>query len=264
MTDTKRAKIGLALGSGGARGLTHIGVIKVLEENNIPIDIIAGSSIGALIGGVYAMNRDIGQLEKKAIAADWKFIMSLIDPTLQEGFLGGDKVKKFIESYTGEAGFDDLKIPLSVIATDMETGEAVVINSGKVAEAIRASISIPLVFKPITLNNRLLADGGMSLPVPVSVAKKMGADIIIAVNLDGDCFTYKSSGKTKLSLSKIARNSVNIMRYHLASSNVIDADIVISPKIGNVEILEFLEGEKAIKSGEEATKLILPRLKELL
>ncbi len=264
MTDSKRPTIGLALGSGGAKGLAHIGVIKKLEENNIPIDMIAGSSIGALIGGVYAKNRDIRRLEKKAMDADWRFILSLIDPSMREGFLGGEKVKKFIESYIGKVSFDNLKIPLSVIATDIENGEMVSLDSGEVSSAIRASVSIPLVFRPITLNGRVLADGGMSMPVPVPVVKEMGADIIIAVNLDGDCFACKGSGKSRFNLAKIARYSVDIMRYHLASLNIKGADIVISPKTGNIELLEFLEGKKAIKAGEEATALILPRLKELL
>jgi len=135
---SKRPKIGLVLGSGGPRGFAHIGVIKILEKNNIPIDFIAGSSIGAMIGGFYAATKDIKQVEKIALGADWKFILSLLDPSFRQGLIGGDKVKKFIENYIGGVTFKGLKIPLSVVATNLKNGDVVVINTGEVASAVRA------------------------------------------------------------------------------------------------------------------------------
>ena len=264
MTKLKRPKIGLALGSGGAKGLAHIGVIKILEENNIPIDFIAGSSIGAMVGGFYAAAKDVKQMEKTALGTNWRIILSLIDPSLRQGLFYGEKVKNFIENHIDKIHFEDLKIPLSVVATDIKTGESVSINKGEVASAIRASISIPLVFKPVEREGKLLVDGGMSLPVPVEVARKMGAELIIAVNLDADYFTDGNNKNTAFSFYKIANNSINLLRHHLASSNVKDADIVISPKNGNVRWHRFLDGKKIILSGEEATKIILPQLKELI
>jgi len=137
-------KIGLALGSGGPRGLAHIGVIKTLVENNIPIDFIAGASAGALVGGAYAATKNIKTIEKIALQVNRRQILSLIDPTWKHGLIKGIKIERFIENYIGKISFKDLKIPFSAIATDIRTGEMVLMNQGRVASAIRASISIPL------------------------------------------------------------------------------------------------------------------------
>ncbi|HHE76404.1 MAG TPA: patatin family protein [Candidatus Parcubacteria bacterium] len=269
MSGSKQPKVGLALGSGGAKGLAHIGVIKALEENNIPIDFIAGSSIGALVGGFYSAAKDIKQIEKIAISANWRQLLSLfVDPSLRQGLIGGEKIKKFIGNYIGKIKFQDLKIPFSAIATDLKTGEIVSINQGEVASAIRASISVPLVFKPARREGRLLADGGLSLPVPVEIVRKMGAELVIAVNLDADYFANKDDNKANLSFYKIANNSINLLRYHLASWNVKDADITIEPKLGIklgiVHWNKFLDGKDIILAGESATKKKLSQLQELI
>jgi len=257
----KYPKIGLALGSGGARGLAHIGVIKVLEENNIPIDFIAGSSMGAMVGGFYAANKDINQAENLASEANLKLILSLIDPSLRQGMLGGKKVNNFIENQVGGVSFKDLKIPLSIVATNLKNGDSVVINKGNLAAAIRASISIPIVFKPIAQEDKLLVDGGLSLPVPADIVKKMGADVVIAVNLDAD---YFSSESKKFGFYKIAENSINLLRHHLAYSNIKDADIVINPRVGRIHWNKFLGGQEIIAAGEAATREVLPQLRGLL
>ncbi len=264
MTKSKQLKIGLALGSGGPKGLAHIGVIKILEENNIPIDFIAGSSIGALIGGFYATTKNIEQIEKKALNTNWRLVLSLLDPSLSGGLIGGEKVKNFIEDYINKINFNRLKIPLSVVATDIETGKSIIINNGDVASAIRASISFPMVFESVKLNNRLLTDGGLSLPVPVDIVKKMGADITIAVNLDANYFINGNNKNTKLGFYKIANNSINTLRHHLASWNVKNADVIIDPQFGDIHWDKFLDGEDIILAGEKATKKILPQLKKLL
>ena len=264
MTNTKQLKIGLALGSGGPKGLAHIGVIKVLEENNIPIDFIAGSSIGAMIGGFYAATKDVKQMKKIALGTGWRLILSLIDPSLRQGLVGGEKVKNFIESHIDKIHFQDLKIPLSVVATDLKSGEAIVINEGEVASAIRASISFPLVFKPIEQKDKLLADGGLSLPVPVEVVKKMGAELIIAVNLDADYFTNGNNKNINFGFYKIANNSINLLRHHLASSNVRNANIVINPQLGNIHWDKFLDGKDIILAGEKAMKDQLNQLQKLI
>jgi NTE family protein len=260
----KRPKIGLALGSGGPRGLAHIGVIKVLEQNNIPIDYIAGSSIGAMVGGFYAAKKDIKKVESIALGADRKLMLSLLDPTFRQGLLAGDKVKKYIESHIGGITFDDLKIPLSVVATNLKNGDVVVFDKGKVAPAIRASISFPLVFKPVELSNRLLADGGLSAPVPVEVVRKMGAEFVIAVNLDADYFADSNSKSSTFGFYKIADNSMNLLRHHLALWNVKDADIVIDPRVGNANWMNFWDGKDVIAAGERAADEVLPQLQKLL
>ena len=261
MTKLKRPKIGLALGSGGPRGLAHIGVIKVLEENNIPIDFIAGSSIGAMVGGFYATAKDIDQVEKIAMGTNWKMILALIDPSFRQGLLGGKKVNNFIEDHVDKMNFKDLKIPFSVVATNFKNGDVVIINKGDVASAIRASISLPLVFKPVERGNKLLVDGGLSLPVPVEVVRKMGADLVIAVNLDADYFANNNENN-KFGFYKMAENSINLLRHHLAHRNVENADIVISPQVGNAHWGKFLDGKDIISAGEKSTKIKLSQLKE--
>ncbi len=266
MAKTKRLKIGLALGSGGAKGLAHIGVIKTLEKNNIPIDFIAGSSIGALIGGFYSATKNIDWVEKIALSTNWRQLLSLIDPSLQKGLIGGEKIKKFIEHHIGKVKFQNLKIPFSAITTDLKTGEIISINQSEVAPAIRASISIPLIFKPVKQGEKLLADGGLSLPVPVETTRKMGAELVIAVNLDADYFApNKNNNKSTFSFYKIANNSINILRYHLALCNVKDADITIEPKLGGiVHWNKFLNGKELISAGEKAMKTNLSQLKNIL
>jgi len=269
MTKSRRLKIGLALGSGGAKGLAHIGVIKVLEKNNIPIDFIAGSSIGALIGGFYSATKDIKQVEEIVLSTNWRQLLSLIDPSLRRGLIKGEKIKKFIEAHIGKVKFQDLKIPLSVIATDLRTGEIIPINQGEVASAIRASISFPLIFKPVEREGRLLTDGGLSLSIPVEVVNKMGAGLVIAVNLDADYFTNKGNNKTDLGFYEIAINSINLLCHHLARWNVKNADIIVEPKlnvkkVGIVYWNKFLDGRDIILAGELAMKKKLPQLQKLI
>jgi len=263
MTDKKRLKIGLALGSGGAKGLAHIGIIKVLEENNIPIDFIAGSSIGALVGGFYAATKDIKQIEKIAFDTDWRRIFSLIDPSLRQGLIRGEKIRKFIESYVDKINFQDLKIPFTAVATDIGNGQTVYLNRGEVASAVRASISTPLVFKPVKHLGKRLADGGLSLPVPVKAVKDMGADFVIAVNTEAHYF--RNGQNSKVGFLKIANSSLNILRYHLADYSCQKADLIITPEPkGNVYWNKFLNGEDIVLSGEKAAKTSLPQLKESL
>ncbi len=258
MAKSKRPKIGLALGSGSSRGLAHIGVIKVLEENNIPIDFIAGSSIGAMIGGFYAAELDIKRIEEIALETNWRKMFSLIDPHLKQGLVGGKKVKTFIENHINGKKFEDCEIPFTAVATDLKTGEVVVLNKGEIAQSIRASISLPLIFKPVEINGRILADGGLSAPVPVENVRNMGADLIIAVNLD----KYYYNEKWKPGWYNIANDSLNILRYHLELLNTANADIVIDIDVGKTSWYQFVNGQNKISAGEKATKKVLPQLKE--
>ncbi len=264
MFKSNRLKIGLALGSGGPKGLAHIGVIKVLEENNIPIDFIAGSSIGAMVGGYYAATKDVKKMEEITLESNWRQVLSFIDPAFGQGLIGGEKIKKFLKKHIGEVHFQDLKIPLSVVATDLKSGDSVCLAEGEVASAVRASISFPLVFKPIKQNDHLLTDGGLSCPVPVDIVRKMGADLVIAVNLDADYFTNGNDEKVNFGFYKIANNSINLLRHHLASWNAKNADIVITPRSGIIHWNKFLEGENIISNGEKAMREQLDQLQELM
>jgi len=256
-----KPKIGLALGSGGARGLAHIGVIKVLEKNNIPIDFIAGSSIGAMVGGFYAAGLSIREIEEIALSTDWRKVFSVLsDPSLKKGLIGGEKVKAFIESYIDGKSFADCRIPFVTVATDLKTGEIVILSKDKMAQAIRASISIPLVFKPVEIDGRVLADGGLSVPVPVEIARNMGADIVIAVNLD----RHYCDEKWSPGWYDIANDSLNILRHHLALLNTASADMVIEIDAGKSYWYQFVNGRDKILAGEEAVERQLPQLRELI
>lgn len=267
MNDEKRPKIGLALGSGGSKGLAHIGVIKILESYGIPIDYIAGSSIGAFVGGFYAYRKNIREVEKIALSNNWReFLPIILDISLRHGLIKGEKVKKFIQEYIHNITFKDLIIPFTAVATNLTTSEPVSLNYGEVAEAIRASISVPLIFKPVEINTDLYIDGGLSMPVPVEAVKKMGADIVIAVNLNED---YSAVGKNmKYGFGSIAYRSIDIMSRYLSKENIKGADIVISPKVGRIGLFsKFLTQEgstEVIISGEEAMKESIQKVNGLL
>jgi len=260
-----RPKIGLALGGGSAKGLAHIGIIKVLEENNIPIDYIAGTSIGALIGGFYAFSKNIKEVEDIALKNNfYEYFSMFLDPSLNQGLIKGEKVVKFIENYIGQATFDSLKIPFQCVSTDVKNGESVIEKSGKVAQAIRTSISIPVFFKPIERDGVFLIDGALSMPVPVQIVRNMGADIVIAVNL------YKNAldnSLARLDIFNVADNSNNILLHHLANENVKEADIVISPKLESITWNNLFTPEKtkeAIDIGEEAAIEKIEEIKRLI
>lgn len=181
---SKRKKIGLALGSGSSRGWSHIGVIKALIENDIPIDLIAGTSIGAYVGAITASD-GIGEFEKIVLDMDWKRVVSLLDISVSRtGVLDGRKVLDLAEDVMMTKTFKELRIPLRVVAADLKKGEEIILSNGSVRDAVRASIAIPGIFRPVELNGILCVDGGILNPVPVNVVKDMGADLIIAVDLN--------------------------------------------------------------------------------
>ena len=189
LSDTNKKtpkKIGLALGSGSARGWAHIGVIRALTEAGIQIDCIAGTSIGALVGAVYASGK-IDALEDVVVQFDWKQIAYFFDVVLpKSGLIDGKKVSGFIRSHVKEINIEELSVPFCAVSTDMNTGKQVAIRKGDIIEAVRASISVPGIFTPVKKNGAILVDGGLVNPVPVSVAREMGADFVIAVDLNHD------------------------------------------------------------------------------
>lgn len=175
-------KLGLALGSGAARGLAHIGVLKVLEEAKIPIDIITGTSIGALIGAMYAAGVPVAQMEEVALTIDWRKMAKLLDPVLPtSGLTDSRKLVAFMAELLPAREFEDLLQPLAVTATDINTGEAIIIKQGDLLEALRASLAFPGIFSPVRFGKRFLVDGGLCNPIPTNVARNLGAEKIIGV-----------------------------------------------------------------------------------
>ena len=184
----KNKKIGLVLGSGGSKGLAHIGVIKALKNNNINIDYIVGSSIGALVAADFALFNDIYKLEEIFLNHNWKTGLSIIDPSFNGGLVKGIKLEKLIKEIIGNFNFSKTKIPLAIATTDLIAGNSVIFKKGNILKAVRASMAVPIIFQPIEYKDKLLADGGLSNPLPVDVVKSMGANFVIAVNLDNQFF----------------------------------------------------------------------------
>jgi len=179
---SSRRKIGLALGSGAARGLSHIGVLKVIAETGVGIDAVAGTSIGAFIGALYAAGVPLPQMEEVARNVDWKQLAKLLDPALPtSSLIDGKKVARFMAELLPVRTFEELQIPLAVVATDIETGEMLVIKKGNLLPALQAAISFPGIFPPVRFGDRFLVDGGLCNPVPVDVVRELGADLVIGV-----------------------------------------------------------------------------------
>ena len=269
----KKKKVGLALGGGAARGLAHIGVLEVLQREGIPIDMIAGTSIGGLVGAFCARGQDFGRLKDMAVKINLVKMLSLADLALpKSGLFGGKAVISMLEKMMGnDVKFDELPIPLALVATDIITGEEVVIDRGSVLEGVRATISIPGIFTVAKRQGRYLVDGGLVNPVPVSVLKDMGADFIIAVNVMpdvGDRVRHlKKEGKKdwkEPNIFNVILQSLYIGTYIIAKASTEGADIVITPDTAHISPGDFHHARECIEEGEIATREAMPEIKRKL
>jgi NTE family protein len=261
----KEIKIGLALGSGGLRGLAHIGVIKALIKNNISIDYISGASVGALVGAYFATYGEIDSLEDMIIKRR-KEILPLFFDLGKKGIVSGNKINNFVKKTLNDIEFSDTKIPFYVIATNLKNGKKTIFHSGKIATAVRSSISIPLVFAPFGGKGELFVDGGLSDPVPVDILKEKGADKVIAVNL----YHENELNRQKISWSDMAMQSVRIALVNLSKESIKNANIVINPDTSKYVIkrnmFKKLKEEnirKIILLGEKETIRHLSEIKKL-
>ncbi|HEX78691.1 MAG TPA: patatin family protein [Dehalococcoidia bacterium] len=261
----KKEKVGLALGGGGARGVAHIGVLEILEKSSIPIDMIAGTSAGAAVGAIYAQGKGTDGLKK--LAKNWNWIQraQTVDLALpHSGFIAGGRIKKLLKSIIGDVSFDDLKTPFACVATDILTGEEVVIDRGSVLEAVRASISVPVIFSIVKYGGRHLVDGGLVNPVPVSVLKAMGADFVIAVNvtprLDRNTkAVYLNESDTKIvpkvkepNIFSVIMKTFSITNSQLVEASLKGADVIIEPRMTGIGMADFSHAEKCITEGSTA------------
>lgn len=261
-----RKKIGLALGSGAARGLAHIGVIKELEKNNIAIDYISGASIGAVVGGLYAYTKNIKIIEEIAYSKGYKELLSaFFDPSLKSAIFNGDKILDLLDGYIpDDALIQDTQIPFVAVATDIQTAETIVIKEGNLKQAIRASMSIPLLLKPVKFQDMLLIDGGTTNPVPVDAVKAMGAQRVIGVNLYTNMFPKKFDYE-KLNMIDILKTITEVSLYNTALLDMSKADVQLHlPVDENLPLTAFAEDPtEIIKIGEEETRKAMNKLKQL-
>ena len=212
-------RIGLALGSGSARGLAHIGVLRALEEAGIRVTCVAGTSIGALIGAVYASGK-LDALATELLAFDWKQVAAFLDPVFpRSGLIDGQRVVSLVRSHVGVSNIEDLPVPFCAVATDIETGDETVIKTGDLIEAVRASIAVPGILTPVRFNGRVLVDGGLVNPVPVSAARAMGADFVIAVDLNHDIVAGRLSRRGPSAQARAYGNAIQHLLQRLRSSN---------------------------------------------
>ncbi len=263
-------KVGLALGSGGIRGLAHVGVIKTLLKHNIPIDYIAGSSIGVWVSAHFAIFQDIEKLEEYTVKKRKEKVYSFLEPSFGGGLVKGEKISRLLKEWLNDTDFKDTKIPLRIVATDLYSGKPTFFYSGKIAPAVRASISVPTLFKPVQFENKLLVDGGISDPIPDETVRKMGADIVISVNLDNYIKNEQLNGEKILSMKQTAQRSLNILRFHLAKHSTASSDIIIEPFTPVVGISSFRDyftdklTHELVQNGIRETEKQIPKIKKLL
>lgn len=250
--------LGLALGGGFARGFAHIGVLKVLEENNIPIACIAGTSVGSILGAAYASGATVERMVEVCSHIEFKDFARW--KVSRMGLASNDRMAKLIDRCFGGRTFEELRIPLAVVATDLVTGEPAVFTRGGLVEPIRASCAFPGLFEPVTIGNLCLADGGLSAPVPTKAAAGLGARHVLAVSVG---FNNWNAGPPK-DVFQVLSRALSIAQKHRNPSWERFADIVLEPEVQHLEWNDFQNAAECIRAGEAAARAVLPRLRELL
>jgi NTE family protein len=268
MTHSSPPKIGLALGSGGARGLAHIGVIQALLESHIPIDIITGSSSGALIGGMYTSLGSIEKVKEITTSVTYKDLANvLMDIGSLSGVIRGKKLEEFLHAILDDQTIESLPLSFATVGTDLSTGLPVTFRSGDLVQAIRASSSIPAVFDAYVYNDMYIVDGGESLPVPVRTAKELGATFTIAVNLDVFDLPQIPTNGHKPNLKDMGVAALTLLRTNLSRELCREADITITPDVAStssLNLVQFINGDEIIQKGYEAAIQEIPMIKEKL
>jgi len=285
------------LGSGAARGWAHIGVLRALSDEGVRPDLIAGCSIGALVGASFAAGR-LDQLETWALALDWKSMLGLLDIRLRGGFIKGERIADFFREQFVEREFSELAIPFAAVATDVTSGQEIWLREGKISDAVRASIAVPGLFRPVLRENRYLVDGGVVNPVPVSLCRAMGADIVIAVDVGSDIVgrharrkredSNTQTGRYRLlgklfpsrddaaaeegktgappSMLEALMGSIDVMQVRIARSRLAGEppDVLLTPRLAHLGSLDYHRAEIAIAEGREAVARMLPAIRDVL
>ena len=250
-------KLGLALGGGAFRGMAHIGVLQALQEGGIAVDCVSGTSIGAFIGGVYACGVSPYMLEKLAVALNMRDYYDMGIP--REGFIKGDRLLAMIRTLTGNRDFSQTRIPFRAVATDIRAGERVTLSDGKLCDAIRASVSLPGIFVPHKIGDRVLVDGGLLDRVPVAAAREMGADVVVAVDVG-----YKGSAQPPEGILEILAHAFEIMDWELTRVTVQTAEVLISPDLHHIDYSSIADAAQSIQLGRQACEGALPAIREAI
>jgi len=265
----RKPRIGIALGAGSARGWAHIGVLRTLLEAGIVPELVCGTSIGALVGAVYADDQ-ITELERWVTALTWRKVMGFFDLTFGSGLMKGEKLFNDLRGNFFDKRIEELRRPFAAVATDLANGREVWLRDGPVAEIVRASIAMPGLFTPRPWNDQLLVDGALVNPVPVSLARAMGADFVIAVDLSssivGQYVRKTEHHETKTpNMAEVITGSLNIMSVRITRSRMAGdpPDAVIQPRLGELGLLDYHRGAEAIAEGRAAAELIIPQIKRL-
>ena len=290
----RRPKLGFALGAGSARGWAHIGVLRALAEAGFKPDLIAGCSVGAFVGAAFAAGR-LDQVEAFALGLDRKGMFRLADFGLRGGLIKGERINEVFREQFVESEFSDLPIPLAAVATDLHTGQEVWLREGKVSDAVAASIAVPGLFRPVRQDGRFLVDGSVVNPIPVSLCRAMGADIVLAVDLgsdlvgryvrDSDRLNRTGSFMSKVlprynptsdrqaepevappSLVETLVGAINIMQLRIARSRLAGEppDVLLAPRLGHLGLLDYHRAESAIAEGRDEVTRMLPAIRRAI
>ncbi len=247
-------RIGLALGGGAARGFAHIGVIQVLEENGIRPDLVVGTSAGSLVAAMYASGRSghemasLAQSMDEGVLTDWSFPM--------RGLIRGEALARYAREQTGGRSIEQMKLPLGIVATDLDSGAPILFQRGDTGAAVRASSAVPAVFQPVRIGSREYVDGGLVSPVPVRFARQMGAEMVIAVDISSPPEGNATSDAMKMLLQTFSIMGRSINQFELK-----DADVVLRPLLAGVSSADFAARMKAIQAGREVALKLLPEMK---
>lgn len=257
MPPPKPAKVALVLGAGASKGFAHIGVLKVMEANRIPIHIIVGTSAGSFVGSMYAYGLDAYQLQQLAFDIEKTDVVDLTLP--DNGFIKGDRLERYVNRILRNTPIEKLRIPFFAVATDILKGEEIVFGVGNTGAAVRASCSVPGIFQPVRIADRMYVDGGVVSPVAVNTAKKYGADLIIAVDISTPMPGTAPTGTIETILQ-----SADVMYSRIAATQIDGADVVIRPNMRNIGAADFSKRHEAILEGEKAALAVLPDLLQKL
>jgi len=289
---TRKPQVGLALGSGSARGWAHIGVIRALERAGVHPDVVCGTSVGALVGAAYAAG-ELDRFEQWVVGLGVWDVVTLMDVSLGSGLFKGQRLMDLLGQHFADRPIEELPIPFAAVATALQTGAEVWLRRGSTLDAVRASIALPGLFAPVVRDGHVLVDGGLVNPVPVSLARAMGADVVIAVDLGSDVLgrhlrrDRATEGPAAVvgewvrkvrdaagipapehphdqaalpTLPEVVASAINIMQVRIARSRMAGdpPDVTVTPRLSHLRLLDFHRGQEAIEEGQQAVARVGP------